>query len=51
MADELRVGLQRFGINLAEVKVDDLVEEAIPPDQETLSFDRFCLVIVSVLNT
>ena len=48
---QLLSALQRFGINMATVDVDYLIEEAIPEGQEALTFDVFCTIVQQVLRT
>ena len=49
--DELRVGLQRFGMNMANIDMELLVVEAFPDGAEFLTFDMFCTIIQHVLRT
>lgn len=49
--DELRVGMQRFGINMANIDMELLLQEAIPEGASTLTFDTFCAIVQQVLRS
>lgn len=47
----MRIGLQRFGINMASIDMDLLLAEAMPEGAEFLTFDHFCAIVQQVLRS
>jgi hypothetical protein len=43
--------MQRFGINMANIDMELLLQEAIPEGASTLTFDTFCAIIQQVLRS